>query len=308
MRQNCKNTVFPPKPLWLRQKVHSATEFNSVVKLLKSKRILTVCKEANCPNIGECFSRRTATFLILGENCTRSCRFCAVNHEAPKPPDPDEPSRIAETVRTMGLMYVVITSVTRDDLSDGGAGHFAATISEIRKSTPEARIEVLVPDFRGSEKALLMVVQANPDVINHNIETVKRLYPAVRPEAEYSRSLELLKRARLMDTSILTKSGIMLGMGETQEELRRVFVDILDAGCKILTLGQYLQPSTEHYPVKRYVHPEEFDNLREIALEMGFQKVASGPLVRSSYHADELFQVNTPARSRLLTENEHENK
>ena len=240
----------------------------------------------------ECFSKETATFLILGPRCTRNCRFCAVDHGPLSPPNLQEPENVAEAVKALNLEYVVVTSVTRDDLEDGGAGHFAATIRSIRKSSPGARIEVLIPDFMGSENALDVVLEAGPDVLNHNLETVKRLYSEVRPGAVYERSLHLIQYARenaLQDMPI--KSGLMLGLGETREELLEALQDLLHHGCSVLTLGQYLQPSTAHLKVERFIPPEEFESLRKAALGMGFSHVASGPFVRSSYKAKELFNA-----------------
>jgi lipoic acid synthetase len=255
-------------------------------------RLHTVCQEAKCPNIWECFSNRTATFLILGDRCTRNCRFCAVAHNPVEPPDPAEPMRVAQSVEKLGLAYVVVTSVTRDDLPDGGAGHFAKTIREIHRRIPEAVIEVLIPDFRGDAEALRTVLKARPQVLNHNIETVPRLYAAVRPGAVYARSLELLGRVRTIDASIPTKSGLMLGLGETTAEIRQTLQDLLDAGCRMLTMGQYLQPSEDHLPVARFVPPAEFGQWQKTAFQMGFGEVASGPFVRSSYHAKELFNAS----------------
>ncbi len=226
----------------------------------------------------------------MGPCCTRNCRFCAVPHGPPGPPDPGEPVRVAEAAQSMGLRYVVITSVTRDDLPDGGASLFAKTIKEIRKRMPDALVEVLIPDFQGDTDALQTVVAAHPDVLNHNLETVPGLYPSVRPEAVYRRSLELVKRAKQYDHTIPTKSGVMLGLGESPQELEKTLRELLGAGCSILTLGQYLQPTKEHLRTERYVHPEEFDHWKETALEIGFSEVASGPFVRSSYHARELYQ------------------
>jgi len=257
-------------------------------------KLHSVCQEAKCPNIWECFSQETATFLILGDRCTRNCRFCAIAHGPSSPPDPEEPGRVAEAATSMGLSYVVITSVTRDDLPDGGAGLFAETIKEIRKRMSDALVEVLIPDFQGNRGALQAVLNAGPNVINHNLETVPRLYPRARPEAVYSRSLDLLKNAHAYAPDIPTKSGIMLGLGESPGEIEITLKDLLDVGCSILTLGQYLQPSREHLPVERFVPPEEFDKWREKALGMGFSEVASGPFVRSSYHAKDLFQAVRP--------------
>ncbi|MGD2126624.1 MAG: lipoyl synthase [Desulfobacteraceae bacterium] len=282
-----------PKPPWLKRRIPSGATYQEIHRLLKKSQLHTVCQEACCPNLGECFSQGTATFLILGDRCTRNCRFCAVSHGPLGPPEPQEPDRVAEAVRTMGLHYVVVTSVTRDDLPDGGAGLFAETIKAIRKKTPDARVEVLIPDFQGNSDALKSVVDAHPDVLNHNIETVCRLYPSVRPEAVYQRSIQLLRHAMALDPSTPSKSGLMLGLGESPEEVRETLKDLLDAGCRIVTLGQYLQPSKAHLPVARFLPPEEFQEWREAALSMGFAQVASGPFVRSSYHANELFEALT---------------
>ena len=260
--------------------------------MIGENELHTVCQEAMCPNQFECFSNKTATFLIMGPRCTRNCRFCNVALGPEGHPDENEPRRVAKVAAKMGLRYVVVTSVTRDDLSDGGARYFAETIREIRKTIPDARIEVLVPDFQGDEDALKTVLDAEPDVLNHNIETVERLYPTVRPGADYRRSLELLRRVGKHAPEIPAKSGMMLGLGEHDDEIRRTLSDLLGHGCRFLTLGQYLQPSKEHLPVERFVSPEEFESWREKALEMGFQQVASGPFVRSSYHAKDLFQAD----------------
>ena len=280
-----------PKPHWLRRSLPTGPNYEKVRTLLKKGRLHTVCQEARCPNLWECFSRRTATFLIMGPNCSRNCRFCAVTHGSLNPPDPGEPARVAEVVQSMELQYVVVTSVTRDDLPDGGAGFFAETIKEIREKVPDSLVEVLIPDFQGNEDALQVVVEARPDVLNHNLETIPRLYSSVRPEAVYRRSLELLEQVQKYDSTIPTKSGLMLGLGESFEEIRNVLQDLLDAGCSILTLGQYLQPTKEHLPVECFIHPDEFNDWREIALKMGFSGVASGPFVRSSYRAKELYQA-----------------
>jgi lipoyl synthase len=279
------------KPDWLRRRLPTGPEYEKVRSLIKDGNLHTVCREAKCPNQWECFSHQTATFLIMGSRCTRNCRFCAVEHGPSGPPDPAEPVRVAEAARRMGLRYVVITSVTRDDLHDGGSGCFAETIQEVRIALPEALIEVLIPDFQGDEEALMTVVAAHPDVLNHNLETIPRLYPLVRPGAVYRRSLELLRKAKTFDPLLPTKSGLMLGLGESAEELRGALLDLRDAGCSMLTLGQYLQPSKEHLAVQRYVPPGEFDHWREVAMAMGFARVASGPFVRSSYHAKDLYQT-----------------
>jgi len=278
------------KPSWLKRRLPTGPDFEQVKALINKGGLHTVCQEAKCPNMWECFSKHTATFMILGSRCTRSCRFCAVAHGPISQPDPEEPSKVAEAARKMGLSYVVITSVTRDDLPDGGAALFASTIQQVRKQNPDALVEVLIPDFQGNGNALKTVLKARPDVLNHNIETVPRLYSTVRPEANYNRSLEVLKKTRQHDQSIPTKSGLMLGLGELPAEISRTLEDLVKAGCSMLTLGQYLQPSKQHLQVERFVPPEEFDNWRKTALEIGFSQVAGGPFVRSSYHAKELFQ------------------
>jgi lipoyl synthase len=276
------------KPAWLRRRLPSGPAYEAVRTLLKDSNLHTVCQEARCPNQWECFSASTAAFLIMGPSCTRNCRFCAVDHGPVHPLDPNEPLRVAETARQLVLTYVVVTSVTRDDLSDGGARHFAEVIRSVRKLMPESGIEVLVPDFQGNPEALKIVLDANPDVLNHNMETVPRLYPLVRPEAVYKRSLSLIHQAATADPRIQTKSGLMLGMGETPDEVRQALKDLRHAGCRVLTLGQYLQPSSDHLPVERYIPPDEFNAWKMEALVMGFSQVASGPFVRSSYHAKEL--------------------
>lgn len=280
-----------PKPHWLKRRLPAGSDYERLRSLIKDEELHTVCQEARCPNQWECFSCRTATFLIMGSRCTRDCRFCAVAHGPLGPPDPDEPARVAKAAQRMGLRYVVITSVTRDDLPDGGAGIFAETIREVRTNVPGALVEVLIPDFQGDEEALRTVVAARPDVLNHNLETVPRLYPSVRPGAIYHRSLDLLRKAKHHDSSLPIKSGLMLGLGESPEEIHRTLQDLLDAGCSMLTLGQYLQPSKSHLEVARYVPPEEFDHWREVTIKMGFARVASGPFVRSSYHAGDLYQT-----------------
>ncbi len=279
------------KPPWLTRRLPSGPDYEKVRALMNRDRLHTVCQEAKCPNIWECFSSNTATFLILGDRCTRDCRFCAVANPPVELPDPEEPARVAAAVRDLSLAYVVITSVTRDDLPDGGADHFAKTIRAIRFDSPGANIEVLIPDFQGDHKALQTVIEAGPNVLNHNIETVPRLYPTVRPEANYKQSLLLLKRVKEISPSTPTKSGLMLGLGEAYSEIEQTLMDLLDVDCRMLTLGQYLQPSISHLPVDRFVHPDEFDQLRDAAFGMGFKDVASGPFVRSSYHAKELFHA-----------------
>ncbi|MBN2032278.1 MAG: lipoyl synthase [Deltaproteobacteria bacterium] len=278
------------KPPWLKRRISSGSIYQEVLGLLKKGELHTVCEEALCPNIGECFSQGTATFLIMGNRCTRNCRFCAIAQGPQGPPDPKEPERLAETVKAMALKYVVITSVTRDDLCDGGASHFAQTIRAVHKEVPSIMVEVLIPDFQGHDESLKTVLEAGPDVLNHNIETVPRLYPIVRPGAFYERSIRLLQRARELYPSVPTKSGLMLGLGESDDEVRRIFEDLISAGCMMLTLGQYLQPSKHHLSVKRYVTPDAFDRWKMIALRTGFKAVASGPFVRSSYQAHQLYR------------------
>jgi len=263
-----------------------------------------------CPNQFECFAKGTATFMILGDRCSRNCRFCAVGHGPQGPPDPDEPARVATAVRTLGLAYCVLTSVTRDDLADGGAAHFAATIGAIRGQNPQPLVEVLIPDFQGDSQALATVLTARPEVLNHNLETVARLYPTVRPEAGYHRSLDLLRRSKVIAPEVVTKCGIMVGLGETTEELTRLFLDLRRTGCDILTIGQYLQPSRSHLPVARFLHPEEFTALEHQALALGFGAVAAAPFVRSSYQAEALYRqalAAAPARDgRTASPSPHE--
>lgn len=277
------------KPEWLKIKLGNVKGFQNIENILKELNLKTVCKEANCPNRAECYSSGTATFLIMGGICTRKCKFCNVKDGSPKTLDIDEPKHIAEAIKKLKLNYVVITSVTRDDLADGGATHFAEVINEIRKIGKDVRIEILIPDLKGSEKSLKTVLKTMPEVLNHNIETVPRLYELVRPEAEYHRSLEILKMSKAIDPEIKTKSGIMLGLGETREEVIQVFRDLRENSCDLLTIGQYLRPSEEHYPMSEYITPEEFEWYRQKAEEMGFEGVASGPLVRSSYKAWQLY-------------------
>ncbi len=277
----------PRKPAWIRVRAPMGPKVQELKALLRQQSLSTVCEEASCPNLGECFSHGTATFMILGELCTRRCPFCDVAHGRPSPPDADEPEKLAETVLAMGLNYVVVTSVDRDDLRDGGAGHFAACVQALREHSPETRIEVLVPDFRGRmDKALTALAMAPPDIFNHNLETVPRLYRKARPGADYAWSLELLQRFKAAHPDVPTKSGLMLGLGEELDEVRQVMADLRAHDCEMLTLGQYLQPSRGHLAVERFVTPDEFAQLAEDARALGFDKVASGPLVRSSYHAD----------------------
>ncbi|MEQ8200434.1 MAG: lipoyl synthase [Syntrophomonadaceae bacterium] len=271
------------RPDWLTVDVPNAESLDNMKKLLEVGRLHTVCEGADCPNIGECFASKTCTFMILGNVCTRNCRFCAVPHGRPQPVDPSEPEAVALTALQLGLRHVVVTSVTRDDLDDGGADHFAATVRSIRATVPGVSIEVLIPDFKGSGDALRKVIAAGPDIINHNVETVPRLYPSVRPQARYDRSLQLLER--VSRAGILAKSGLMLGLGENIEEIVQVFKDLRQVDCDILTLGQYLSPSPEHHPVIAYIHPETFVMLQQKAYSLGFPEVSAGPLVRSSYHA-----------------------
>ncbi|OGT18924.1 MAG: lipoyl synthase [Gammaproteobacteria bacterium RBG_16_57_12] len=274
------------KPYWIRASVGGAAVAR-LKGILRDKRLHTVCEEAACPNLGECFGHGTATFMIMGGICTRRCPFCDVAHGKPNPLDESEPQSLAETVKLMGLKYVVVTSVDRDDLRDGGAGHFARCIRALRELSPALQIEILVPDFRGRmEIALQQLGTALPDVFNHNLETVPRLYKAVRPGADYAWSLELLRRFKASHPGVPTKSGLMLGLGEEIDEVEQVMRDLRAHGCDRLTLGQYLQPSRHHLPVTRYVEPAEFDRLAGLARELGFGHVASGPMVRSSYHAD----------------------
>ncbi len=294
MNQNQKHKQRVAKPPWLKRRLPTGPAYEKVRALLNKSRLHTVCQEARCPNLWECFSRQTATFLIMGPCCTRNCRFCAVAHGPPSGlPDSGEPVRVAQAVKELGLHYVVITSVTRDDLPDGGAGLFAKTINEIRERMPHTLMEILIPDFQGNKDALQTVLEAHPHVLNHNLETVPRLYPRVRPQADYDRSLGLLKRVKQYDSFIPTKSGLMLGLGEFPKEVEKTLQDLLDAKCSILTLGQYLQPTMEHLKVERFIPPEEFDDWKKVALKMGFSEVASGPLVRSSYCARDLYQSLT---------------
>ena len=279
-----------PKPQWLKKKIVNSAVNENVRAILKRYKLHTVCEKAICPNRWECYSQGTATFLILGDKCTRNCRFCAIEHNTPSSPYPEEPMHVAEAIRHLNLNYVVITSVTRDDLPDGGASHFAAIIMEIRRKSPETRIEVLIPDFNGSNDALSVVVCACPDVIGHNVETVPRLYSTVRPGADYYRSIQLLKRVNELNSTIIIKSGLMLGMGETPDEILHVLTDLLEANCTILSMGQYLQPRKELLPVKKYIPPQQFEQWKKIAMKMGFQAVASGPFVRSSYNAEQHFK------------------
>jgi lipoic acid synthetase len=277
----------PPKPDWLKVRAPGSPNYTRLKGLMRELGLHTVCEEAQCPNIGECWHHGTATFMILGEVCTRSCAYCAVSHGRPAPADPGEAERVGRAIETLGLTYVVITSVDRDDLPDGGAAIFADTIRETRARRPECRIEVLIPDFQGKEAPLRTVLDARPDVLNHNVETVPRLYRMARSGGRYLRTLELLDRSRQYAPEIPTKTGLMVGLGEEHDELVATFKDLRDAGCQILTIGQYLRPSAQHAPMTRYYHPDEFRELKRMALDLGFVHVESGPLVRSSYHAHE---------------------
>jgi len=275
------------KPSWIRAKAPQGEGVAKIRKLLRGSKLSSVCEEASCPNLGECFSHGTATFMILGDICTRRCPFCDVAHGTPDPVNIDEPTDLAETISTMGLSYVVITSVDRDDLRDGGATHYGNCIREIRNNSPEIKIEILVPDFRGREAKALKTLSHNPpDIFNHNLETVPRLYKQSRPGASYKGSLRLLNDFGANNQTVPTKSGIMVGLGESVDEVKTVMEDLRSHNVNLLTIGQYLQPSRHHLPVDRYVTPEEFESLRILGEEMGFDNVASGPMVRSSYHAD----------------------
>lgn len=275
------------KPDWIRVRMGGSAEVERIKSVLRSKNLFTVCEEASCPNLAECFSGGTATFMIMGEICTRRCPFCDVGHGKPLPLDTSEPLNLAEAIAEMKLKYVVITSVDRDDLRDGGAQHFADCIRETRRLSPNIKIEVLTPDFRGRmEPALVILTDTPPDVFNHNLETIPRLYREARPGANYQWSLKLLKEYKALNAGVLTKSGLMVGMGETLDEMKQVFDDMREHDIEMLTVGQYLQPSKEHYPLQRYVHPDEFREYEDYAYSIGFTHVASGPMVRSSYHAD----------------------
>jgi len=289
--QEISSTLQPPleyrhrRPEWLKARIPSGENYVRLKDIVDTQKLHTVCQEARCPNMDECWNNGTATFMILGDICTRSCGFCAVKTGKPTELDADEPFRVAEAVKLLGLRHAVITSVNRDELYDGGAQIFAETIRQVRTINPETKIEVLIPDFKGEEFALDIVLDAFPDILNHNVETVPRLYRIVRPQANYKQSLQLLDRAKRR--GFTTKTGLMLGIGERTEEVVVVMEDLRTVNCDILTLGQYLQPTKEHLPVDRFVHPDEFKMLKEIGLKMGFKHVESGPLVRSSYHAEE---------------------
>lgn len=279
------------KPDWLKVRIKAEQNVEEVIKLLENLSLHTVCQEAQCPNIFECFSKKTATFLILGDICTRNCTFCDVKKGKPQEIDENEPQKVAEAVKELNLNYVVVTSVTRDDLEDGGAKHFADVIKKIRELNPKTKIEVLVPDFNGDEKAIYKVVSARPDVLSHNVETVPRLYSAVRPKADYERSLSVLKVVKKIDDRIYTKSGLMVGLGETKEEVKEVLRDLINVGCDFVTIGQYLSPSKYHHPVIEYIHPEVFEEYKKYAISIGFKHVMSAPLVRSSYLAEDATKI-----------------
>jgi lipoic acid synthetase len=273
-------------PDWIKVRLPGGPSYERIRGTLRGLRLNTVCEDAMCPNVGECWGHGTATFMILGDVCTRGCRYCAVSKGHPTELDREEPARVAEAVSEMGLRHAVITSVDRDDLEDGGSSIFAGTIREIREQAPGCRVEVLIPDFQGREASLRTVLEARPDILNHNVETVPRLFPAIRLGGDYALSLELLARAHRFDPEMVTKSGMMLGLGETREEILAVMRDLVASGVSVLTLGQYLQPTKKNAPVARYLDPEEFTDLQSIGMAMGFRHVESGPLVRSSYHAE----------------------
>ncbi len=279
------------KPDWLKVKLNKGQSLSYTKNIIAQYSLNTVCDEANCPNKIECFGKKTATFMILGSNCTRNCRFCNVTFGRPETVDANEPENVAKAIATLGLKYVVVTSVTRDDLKDGGSEHFAQVIGKIKEISPQTSVEVLIPDFRGSTEALKTVGDAAPAVISHNVETVPRLYGSVCPQSDYKTSLTVLKNIKLMYPSIMSKTGIMVGLGETKEDMIEVFKDLREVGCEILTIGQYLAPSSAHYDMVEYIHPDVFKEYEDIAYEMGFTFVKSGPLVRSSYHADEALKA-----------------
>lgn len=278
-------------PEWLKKGIIDTEKTKFVRKVLKEHNLNTVCDSARCPNKCECYAKNTATFMILGKNCTRSCRFCSVDDSMPEEVNLNEPYNVAKAVKELGLKYSVITSVTRDDLPDGGAGHFANTIYEIKKLSPEVKIEVLTPDFQGDKEAINKVISAKPEVLNHNVETVKRLYPIVRPQADYERSLEFIKYAKETSPEIYTKSGFMIGLGETDEEITELLQDLKCHNCDIVTIGQYIQPTKNHLKVEKYYTLEEFENLKDIALKIGIKHPISSPLARSSYKASEVLTV-----------------
>ena len=278
------------KPDWLRVQ-YNREAVEEVARLMKDLKLNTVCKEANCPNLGECYKKHTATFMVMGSACTRNCRFCNVSCAKPQPLDPDEPRHLAEVAKKLALRHVVVTQVTRDDLPDGGAAHMAAVVRAVHETCPGTTVEVLISDLKGSEDALRVVLDAKPEVLNHNVEMVSRLYHDVRPQARYERSLKVLSDSKKFAPNILAKTGFMLGLGETDDEVYALMDDIRATGCDILTISQYLQPSPQHWALQRYVTPEEFARFKDIAMEKGFKFVASSPLVRSSYRAAEAFEA-----------------
>lgn len=284
------------KPDWLKVP-YDTKAVQEVASLMKNLKLNTVCNEANCPNLGECFMKHTATFMILGSHCTRNCRFCNVTHAAPETVDPDEPENLAKAAKKLGLRHVVITQVTRDDLEDGGAGQFAECLRQLHEMCPGTTVEVLTSDMKGSHDCLDIVLQAGPDVFNHNVEMPKELYSKVRPEARYERSLDVLRYVKETYPDVLTKTGFMVGLGETEKQIDALLDDLVETGCDILTIGQYLQPSPQHYPLQRYVTPEEFDHYKEMALDKGFRFVTSTPLVRSSYRAAEAVEAVSESRA-----------
>ena len=294
------DNLSPPKPSWIRVKAPLSAAYNETKALVRDLSLITVCEEASCPNIGECWKQKHATFMILGSVCTRACAFCNVATGKPDLLDPHEPDRLAEAVGKLGLKHVVITSVDRDDLEDGGASHFARVITRLRETSPDCSIEVLTPDFMKKTGALEKVTTAKPDVFNHNLETVPRLYPTIRPGARYFTSLNLLKRAKELEPALFTKSGLMVGLGETKEEVAQVMDDMRAADVDFLTIGQYLQPTPKHAAIDRYVTPEEFESYATLARAKGFLMVSSSPLTRSSYHADQDFKIMRAAREKLL--------
>lgn len=293
------NESIQRRPEWLKAKLPGGPNYRELVGIMRTQGLHTVCEEARCPNIGDCWERRTATFLVLGNLCTRNCGYCAIAHGLPTELDVEEPERVARAVQAMGLRHAVITSVNRDDLRDGGAAIFAATIRRIHEYIPECTVEVLIPDFKGSTEALLTVLGAGPEILNHNIESVPRVFRVVRHGGDYARSLDLLRSVKEWGYTSFTKSGIILGMGETWNELLQTMEDLRTVDCDILTLGQYLRPGPDYHPIDRYYTPEEFADLKEIGLQMGFKYVESGPLVRSSYHADEQAQAVRAIRARV---------
>ena len=279
-------------PSWMRRRLRESDDVIALKKILRDKNIHTVCQSAGCPNICECFRKPTATFMILGDVCTRNCRFCGISKGKPLSVDPDEPRRIAEAAKALDLKHVVITSVTRDDLEDGGAEQFARTVEQIHEYLPEASVEVLIPDLGGCAESLKVVLKCGPDILNHNVETVPRLYAEIRPEADFERSLDVLRMAKDFSSNVITKSGLMVGFGESRAEMSEVFSGLIDVGCDALTIGQYLSPTFQSAPVHEYVHPEIFDMYRETALTMGFRWVYAGPFVRSSFNAEELMKAD----------------